>query len=57
MLGEPDLERLWELLTPMLRLDAEDPERASTSPGCSSAPTLSSATTSSRFASAGAAPT
>ena len=27
MLGEPDLERLWELLTPMLRLDAEDPER------------------------------
>jgi aminopeptidase len=28
MLGEPDLERLWELLTPMLRLDAEDPERA-----------------------------
>jgi len=28
MLGEPDLEPLWELLTPMLRLDAEDPERA-----------------------------
>jgi aminopeptidase len=28
MLGEPDLERLWELLTPMLRLAAEDPERA-----------------------------
>jgi aminopeptidase len=28
MLGEPNLERLWELLTPMLRLDAEDPERA-----------------------------
>ena len=28
MLGEPDLERLWELLTPMLRLDAEDPEWA-----------------------------
>jgi aminopeptidase len=28
MLGDPDLERLWELLTPMLRLDAEDPERA-----------------------------
>jgi aminopeptidase len=28
MLGEPDLERLWEVLTPMLRLDAEDPERA-----------------------------
>jgi aminopeptidase len=28
MLGVPDLERLWELLTPMLRLDAEDPERA-----------------------------
>jgi len=28
MLGQPNLERLWELLTPMLRLDAEDPERA-----------------------------
>ena len=28
VLGEPDLERLWELLAPMLRLDAEDPERA-----------------------------
>jgi aminopeptidase len=28
MLGEPDLERLWELLTPMLRLGAEDPARA-----------------------------
>jgi len=28
MLGEPDLERLWKLLTPMLRLDAEDPGRA-----------------------------
>jgi aminopeptidase len=28
MLGEPDLERLWELLMPMLRLDVEDPERA-----------------------------
>jgi aminopeptidase len=28
MLGEPDMERLWELLTPMLRLDADDPELA-----------------------------
>jgi aminopeptidase len=28
VLGEPDLDRLWELLTPMLRLDAEDPQRA-----------------------------
>jgi aminopeptidase len=28
MLGEADLERLWELLAPMLRLDAEDPEGA-----------------------------
>lgn len=28
MLGAPDVDRLWELLTPMLRLDAPDPERA-----------------------------
>jgi aminopeptidase len=28
MLGVPDVARLWELLTPMLRLDAADPERA-----------------------------
>jgi aminopeptidase len=28
MLGTPDVERLWELLTPMLRLDAPDPARA-----------------------------
>lgn len=25
MLGEPDLDRLWDVLTPMLRLDAPDP--------------------------------
>jgi len=28
MLGEPDTERLWELLAPILRLDAPDPELA-----------------------------
>ncbi len=28
MLGAPDVDRLWELLTPMLRLDAVDPELA-----------------------------
>jgi leucyl aminopeptidase (aminopeptidase T) len=28
LLGAPDVDRLWELLTPMLRLDAPDPERA-----------------------------
>jgi aminopeptidase len=28
ILGEPDLDRLWELLTPMLRLDATDPVAA-----------------------------
>lgn len=28
ILGEPDLERLWELVTPMLRLDAPDPAAA-----------------------------
>jgi aminopeptidase len=28
ILGAPDLDRLWELLTPMLRLDASDPELA-----------------------------
>jgi aminopeptidase len=28
MLGAPDVDRLWELMTPMLRLDAPDPERA-----------------------------
>jgi aminopeptidase len=28
MLGAPDVDGLWELMTPMLRLDAPDPERA-----------------------------
>lgn len=28
MLGTPDVDRLWELLTPALRLDAPDPESA-----------------------------
>ena len=28
ILGEPDLDRLWDVLTPMLRLDAPDPELA-----------------------------
>jgi aminopeptidase len=28
LLGTPDVDRLWELLTPMLRLDAPDPESA-----------------------------
>lgn len=28
MLGTPDVERLWELVTPMLRLDTSDPELA-----------------------------
>jgi aminopeptidase len=28
ILGEPDLDRLWELITPMLRLDAPDPVAA-----------------------------
>jgi aminopeptidase len=28
MLGEADLDRLWEILTPILRLDAADPEQA-----------------------------
>jgi aminopeptidase len=28
ILGEPDVDRLWELLTPMLRLDATDPVAA-----------------------------
>lgn len=28
MLGEPDTDRLWELLAPILRLDAADPEEA-----------------------------
>jgi len=28
MLGAPDMERLWQLLTPMLRLDAADPALA-----------------------------
>ncbi len=28
VLGEPDVDRLWELLTPMLRLDAADPAAA-----------------------------
>lgn len=28
MLGEPDVERLWRILAPLLRLDADDPERA-----------------------------
>jgi aminopeptidase len=28
ILGEPDLDRLWELITPMLRLDAPDPASA-----------------------------
>jgi aminopeptidase len=28
MLGTPDLERLWQLLAPILRLDAADPEAA-----------------------------
>lgn len=28
MLGAPDTDRLWELLAPILRLDAPDPERA-----------------------------
>jgi aminopeptidase len=28
MLGTPDVDRLWELLTPMLRLNAPDPESA-----------------------------
>jgi aminopeptidase len=28
MLGESDVERLWDVLTPMLRLDAADPEAA-----------------------------
>jgi aminopeptidase len=28
VLGEPDVERLWSILGPLLRLDADDPERA-----------------------------
>lgn len=28
LLGEPDVERLWELLAPLLRLDADDPVEA-----------------------------
>jgi aminopeptidase len=28
MLGEPEVKRLWRILAPLLRLDAEDPERA-----------------------------
>jgi aminopeptidase len=28
VLGEPDVDRLWRILVPLLRLDADDPERA-----------------------------
>ena len=28
ILGEPDVDRLWELINPILRLDAADPARA-----------------------------
>jgi aminopeptidase len=28
VLGEPDVERLWRIVAPLLRLDADDPERA-----------------------------
>jgi aminopeptidase len=28
LVGEPDVERLWELLTPLLRLDSDDPVQA-----------------------------